>query len=353
MIRTRQMKQLVGPAALRKQWIEFALLIGGTGLILAGLSVGLAFPIWHLLFQALRQFPVLQAQQGIGAEGLLLLLIMQASFSLASWVLLIWIAVRGGVRLRSLSAQINNQFATQPTPAPAVEQAVSRPTITSAANSSVLNPSMAAAIIPLTKVQQPSVLAPSSAATALMGQPVVPRVQVTLMLDQNDTSTMKVSTQHSPVGQPAALMPKTPVTSSEQQQPMRVVYPKPSVSTDETVLPPATLLAPNGPVTHWQKQPSSPALQPKAQRLQQPSAEGPKDPFAINEDAVKMFLENPILPVKALPESKLSTNPPRPEFVFGNPFEGLLPDVFEHDEDLKRSIKEQHLNIHPRSVSDK
>ncbi len=28
-------------------------------------------------------------------------------------------------------------------------------------------------------------------------------------------------------------------------------------------------------------------------------------------------------------------------FVFGNPFEGPLPDVFQHDEDLKRSLLEQ------------
>jgi hypothetical protein len=37
---------------------------------------------------------------------------------------------------------------------------------------------------------------------------------------------------------------------------------------------------------------------------------------------------------------------PRPsgntsEYVFGSPFDGPLPDIFEHDEDLKRAISEQ------------
>jgi hypothetical protein len=32
---------------------------------------------------------------------------------------------------------------------------------------------------------------------------------------------------------------------------------------------------------------------------------------------------------------------PTQAFVFGNPFEGPLPDVFQHDEDLKRSLLEQ------------
>jgi hypothetical protein len=33
-------------------------------------------------------------------------------------------------------------------------------------------------------------------------------------------------------------------------------------------------------------------------------------------------------------------------FVFGNPFDGPLPDVFEHDEDLKRSIAQQNIKPH-------
>jgi hypothetical protein len=46
-------------------------------------------------------------------------------------------------------------------------------------------------------------------------------------------------------------------------------------------------------------------------------------------------------PPASTPQNLLTTlpEPEIPEFLFGNPFEGELPDVFREDEDLKRSLK--------------
>jgi hypothetical protein len=90
------------------------------------------------------------------------------------------------------------------------------------------------------------------------------------------------------------------------------------------------------------------------------------NPFNVQRDVLEMFQQERSLaaplssgsqpapsskPAAQLDEPearKPSAQPdePRPsgntsEYVFGNPFDGPLPDIFEHDEDLKRAISEQ------------
>jgi hypothetical protein len=361
-MRTGQQIQFAYPAIIRKQWIAFALLTGATGLILAALSVGLALPTWRLLFQAIKQFPTLQAQQGMSADGFLLTLLVQAGFSLAAWTLFIWIAGRAVMRLRTTEAQIATRLTTQPAMAPGADtfmphQPVASPQAAhpftmqppagAAANTSVPASSLAPTILPPAVVQQPPALAPSNAATVLAPQPILPRVQVTLMPEQPGVPETKTLVQRS---SPAQHTPVPPPSMPEvtSQQATRGVHPAQALSTNATILPRQTF--PSSPGVREQEQPSSPSLQPKTPGRQQREQ---KDPFAVNEDAVKMFLQGDALsaPKEQAKSGQAAPGMPGAEFVFGNPFEGLLPDVFEHDEDLKRSVKEQQRTIYPDSLS--
>jgi hypothetical protein len=56
-----------------------------------------------------------------------------------------------------------------------------------------------------------------------------------------------------------------------------------------------------------------------------------EDPFAVQEEPPQ--------------EEQDASEDDDAVFVFGNPFEGPLPDVFMEDEDLKRSVLEQQANL--------
>jgi hypothetical protein len=63
------------------------------------------------------------------------------------------------------------------------------------------------------------------------------------------------------------------------------------------------------------------------------------DPFVVKEDVLNVFEEEP---AQQEEEQEASDDA---VFVFGNPFEGPLPDVFMEDEDLKRSVMEQQAGL--------
>jgi hypothetical protein len=68
---------------------------------------------------------------------------------------------------------------------------------------------------------------------------------------------------------------------------------------------------------------------------------GPLDPFAVQPDLLDLFAGSDPLsaePAPQFPEAQASSKATPPEFVFGNPFEGPLPEVFEYDTDLKQSL---------------
>ncbi len=95
-----------------------------------------------------------------------------------------------------------------------------------------------------------------------------------------------------------------------------------------------------------QAQPALPAPKPKQQPTKPtPPPDDPfsvveDDPFAVKEDVLHVFEQEE-------PEEHTSEQDEQddPVFVYGNPFEGPLPDVFMHDEDLKRSIEEQNITL--------
>lgn len=67
---------------------------------------------------------------------------------------------------------------------------------------------------------------------------------------------------------------------------------------------------------------------------------GSSDPFAVQADLLELFAQ-PEAPVAQTPAQSVRGQPEQAaqaEFVFGNPFEGPLPEVFEYDTDLKQSL---------------
>lgn len=328
--------QLVQLATTRKQWREFFLLIGGTSLILIGLSVGLALSTWRLLFQGLRQFTILWTQQGVGGLGLLLLLVGQLLFSLAAWALLIRVAMREVVRLRNLPSETEKQMFTPPATAHvAGVSAFYQPTPT--------------AIVPAPAVQGAPVPLPPGVTTT-PGRPVLPGVQVTLIPSQSNIDKAGASTRSSLSEQ--RTIASAPPTQASQGATPEQIRPKPQIaSAPEVPLPRSVSLSPDVPSGFpLQTQQASPPTQKKTQQKHD-IGEALEDPFAVNQDIVKAFLqENPLAQEKGQAQQKRVSSEPIQEFIFGNPFEGLLPDVFEHDEDLKRSVQERHLTMHPRST---
>jgi hypothetical protein len=70
----------------------------------------------------------------------------------------------------------------------------------------------------------------------------------------------------------------------------------------------------------------------------QPSAVG--NPFDVQSDLIDLFQESSTIEEQG--ENLGTDEEPGPEqlYVFGNPFEGPLPDVFHHDKDLQRVVRE-------------
>lgn len=78
----------------------------------------------------------------------------------------------------------------------------------------------------------------------------------------------------------------------------------------------------------------------------------PADPFDMQPDILDLFAQPEFLDTPALKADRPGLHPAQaqaqpqaqpgraaqPEFVFGNPFEGPLPEVFEYDADLKQSL---------------
>jgi len=272
----------------------------------------------------------------VGGLGLLLLLVVQLLFSLAAWALLIRVAMREVVRLRTLPSEAEKQMFTQPTTANvAGASAFYQPTPTT--------------FVPAPAVQGAPVPLPPGVANA-SGWPALPSVQVTLIPSQSGIDKAGASTRSSLSEQ--RTIASAPPTQASQGATPEQIRPKPQIaSAPEVSLPRSVSLSPDAlsgfPL---QTQQASPPTQKKTQQKYD-SGKALEDPFAVNQDVVKTFLqENPLAQEKEQAQQKQISGEPIQEFIFGNPFEGLLPDVFEHDEDLKRSVQERHLTMHPRST---
>jgi len=345
---------------LRRQSTQFYLLAGGTALLLAWLSVGLTPSTWGLLFQIISQFKMLWTQQSVNTLWALLLLIGQSLLLLAAWVLLIGIVIRESVYLRAL-------LPVSPPPTPTAYAAMPVPPPVEAATLVLSQPA------PVTFGPPPPPPPPSTWETAsateqitlipdqVKAQDVSPLAQM-LRIDEQCTvvsprsfrkTRLSPSTPSAQVKPPGAAKqasemptqirpPSTPDTSDSSSQQGSDLYEGIGVFGQEEQIP----------FPEPQQIPQTQIGQQEQQRQQKPSRR-PKwqdedvlsNPFAPNEDVLGLSLQEKLLQGASDHMEQTQPTPQDSEqdevFVFGNPFEGALPDVFEHDEDLKRSLLEQ------------
>jgi len=323
----------------RKQPVLFYLLAGGTGLLLAWLSVGLAPSTWWLLFQVISQFKMLWMQHGISTLWALLLLIGQSLLLLGAWVLLIGVVARESTRIHALlPASAVATAAVVPVPDPMLEMPIS--------------PS--APVMPVSRLQP----AQGAAASAHPGPPTQ-RTRTPASPVQSDQ--VKVHDTLPPTqilqGARAAQTERTKRTSEKAARTNPSSSPDILRSSAQKASDPYAVSN----IVDQEEQIPFPDL-PQAQEVQKKqnkrskwqNDDVPSDPFALNEDILRMSLQSTPLQEagghleQAQPAQPTSLDDDQDEiFVFGNPFDGALPDVFEHDEDLKRSLIEQSSESQP------
>lgn len=287
----------------RKQLRLFYPLVGITALLLAWLTVGLGPSTWWLLLQVIKQFSQLWSQHGVIVLWSLILLVAQSLLLLAAWILLIWIAASGG----------SHFYAVLP-------EAAMRARSMSMPKSPPFVFSDAEAVVPY--------------------QPASP--QPVLVAPQQSLSALE-TVQNPQVEQSAAASP-LPFDAAQVKISEVIVHPPHTAYTSA---------APMGNHLWLSDKPAVSPVPPRSQdeeRSSDPFAvhqDEPGDPFAVHEDVLKTFMQEiPPMQADKRQEQTSLANEQDHSFVFGNPFDGPLPDVFEHDEDLKRSIAQR--NIKPR-----
>lgn len=167
----------------------FCLLVGGTALLLAWLSVGFAPSTWWLLFQAIRQFNTLWIDQGTSVLWSLLLLIVQSLLLLAAWVLLIRVAVREGSRFYAMQSIKAQQFVAASTTAVAAMMPAPSP-------SAPISPSLLEAPTQILPAQTASIPDQSLEQAILPPVPTFPARQYTHVQSQSVRKTRLASSKH-------------------------------------------------------------------------------------------------------------------------------------------------------------
>ncbi|HTK08595.1 MAG TPA: hypothetical protein VL485_15615 [Ktedonobacteraceae bacterium] len=317
--------------AFKKPSSQFYLMVGGTVLLLAWLSVGLTPPTWWLLFQVIGQFKVLSAQSGGSVVAALLTLIGQSLLLLMAWVILIGIIVRGSARFQAVQP---STYAASP-------------------------------VSQLPVLPQSSASPSGSAATVLASPPARTAIEnaQTVLISPDRASPIAWRTRIDE--QPTIVVPPEPVRTNPRTSSVQSDY----IAEMATRIVP--LSSPDIQQSVSDPYASPPELQAHLKQPKWQSDDLSSDPFAPHEDILARSLqENPLLPTEDRLEQTQQTPPVEPVkpaqvvgpvqqqkqtaptnkkedgFVFGNPFEGVLPDVFEHDDDLKRSLKEQNSGSH-------
>ncbi len=288
----RQDRQIIQSASsIRRQLGQLYLLVGGTALLLAWLSVGLSPSTWWLLIQIIRQINVLWARQGASILGMLLLLVIQSLLLLSAWIVLIWVALRESSRLYALLPGI-------------------------------------AKPIPVTPV---AVTAPQPMQDSPM--PVRPDLPVT-------ASPVQSSLIEQPAGVQSQHFRKTQMAPLKGTAQMPQITHVSEVPTQYNVSPAFDVPGPQNEAVMF----------PVQDHMQQVKIDEAvvNNPFTVHENVMEAFLqENPLKKAEGSLEQMRLADEPEQKFVFGDPFEGPLPDVFEHDADLKRSVDQQGIKPRP------
>ncbi len=375
-------------------WPLRGLLILGVGLLLGWLSVGLPQATPLLLLRTLLQFKALQAQIGIAALGALALLTVQTLLILAAWGLFLWVAIR------EMRAFFSSQTAaSHPTPPlyppaqmayppaqafPAVADmptAVAPPPLAHADQDNPFEsqdssqhravaysaPSLSEAP---TRYATPPAASdkPTGIASKQTRQASIPQE---LQQDEDSVPTLLIRPQLTEAEPEPEQKARQQVTEEDEAERtviktdmlakavaemkasrQQMVESMSGPVVDALAAPPASASKAPVPSVEPQKTASS-EVPPEKEKTR--TAKGIRqsdhsmtatDPYAVQPDpyAVQVDL------FESLPEEEEEDEKPsepsaqRPEessFIFGNPFDGPLPDVFEHDEDLKRALQQE------------
>jgi hypothetical protein len=370
-------------------------------ILLGWLSFGLPHPTWLLLLKTIVQADTLIAQQGMSFLLPLLILAIQSIFLICAWGLLIWGITREVKTLITFYSDIDTLQTVRPSVATAaapVAPLPAAPPIVPNPYPSSYTPSQSYAPPPPPPSNPFAVDDEEDFPTELIDLPT----QLTTPPDYNipaanqsasttryasydlltGATTRKDASDYLPTEEPArdesdvepprkrstSIQRRAPISSPElleldqddlswkrpADQEVPAYTPPPAPAEDPLE---ATMISDRSKMNKARQAEESKQALPAASPKRQPKQPTPQqhdpfsvvedDPFAVQEDVLHVFEQED--PEELEEEEQASEDDP--VFVYGNPFDGPLPDVFMHDEDLKRSIEEQNMTISENSSS--
>ncbi len=328
----------------RGQLVRSWLPIVGAGLLVLVLSGGFPPATWLLLFQTFSQLNVLLALQGPVVILPLTVLVVQSCLLLIAWVLWAWIVFREGSYLMAMQskAELDRLLALQPSTGellPASQLASSIPTEQASAvatdqldeeqdftrTTDQLDEEQDAAVItaPLRRGRD------AARSTAVVRQDKGYAVTTTPLRRGKDAarSTAVVRQDKGYAVTTAPLRRGKDAARSMDQ-----------LDEEQEFSPKAKGQARHVPRRTSNARPGISTVPRRGgKRLENPfDGEGPpvsESPVKVSQDQLKVIVEQ-----EEQPEEDIEENDS--PFVFGNPFDGPLPEVFKYDADLKRSVME-------------
>jgi hypothetical protein len=372
-------------------------------ILLGWLSFGLPHPTWLLLLKTIVQSDTLIAQQGMSFLLPLLILAIQSIFLLCAWGLLIWGITREVKTLIAFYSDIATLQTARPSVAAATATASPVAPQPAAAPPVVPNP------YPSSYAPPPQSYAPPPSSSPIPSNPFATDdeedfptelidlpTQLTTPPDYDipaasqPASTARYASydllvgaaQHEDesdypqIAEPAhderdaepprkrstSIQRRAPISSYEFDQDDDLSWKRPADQEVPAYTPPpapaedpleATVISDRSKMNRARQAEESKQALPVASPKRQPKQPAPQqrdpfsvvedDPFAVQEDVLHVFEQED--PEEQMQAEEEQASEDDPVFVYGNPFEGPLPDVFMHDEDLKRSIEEQNIAL--------
>jgi hypothetical protein len=374
-------------------------------ILLGWLSFGLPHPTWFLLLKTIIQANTLIAQQGMAFLLPLLILAVQSIFLLCAWGLLIWGITREVRTLIAFYSDIATLQMASPSvaaapvvpqpPVAAVPPVVPNPypsSYTPSQSYAPLPPSSAMPLNPfatddeedfptelidlptqLTTPPDYNIPAASQAASTTRYASYDLLVGATQQEDKSSPLSIEAPVHNerdaeAPGKRSTSIQRRAPISSPNLDQDDDFSWKRPADQEVPAYTPPpapaedpleATVISDRSKMNKAHPSEESKQALPAARPKRQPKQPSPPqddpfsviedDPFAVKEDVLHVFEQED--PEEQMQEEDEQAAEDDPVFVYGNPFEGPLPDVFMHDEDLKRSIEEQNIALSEDAAS--
>jgi hypothetical protein len=362
----RSTQSVYGEPSVRRKSIQLYLLLAAAALVLVWLTVGTGPSTWGLLLQVIIHLNGLWAQQGVGALGVLMLLFVQSLLLLAAWLLFILIAVGEISRLYTILPENERPALVLPallSEAPTVIQPGLMTAVPSPYVSPVFPPAQSPQIEPPAAHYRPGTYRKTRIGPVEQGSQVEQTAYMTGVTQQNDIMPSLDALRSLDWQEAFPVAPDYTELSFPQQEHLpeqgreeeQTKTTSDATSVSDHAANDTTPLNVHSPyeVTNVYKQLEQ-GLDQEPHLVPEERGDGGilNDPFAVYENAIEtMQHEKPVEEAKAQLKPKQPAKEQDQEFVFGNPFEGPLPDVFEHDVDLKRSLVERESNSRSEDTS--